>query len=185
MKSGPEGTDPEGTEPEGESNEALVARLYGQHGPVLEGFLKRRIRSSQDAADLAQEVYLRMLNADTSTIRNPEAYLFTVASNLAQEHNRLQGRTLGAFDVDDPVVQGEMADVPDFASEIDTENRTRRLQEVLGQLSPKCRSAVVLQYWQGKSYQEIAQVLKVSTNMVKKYLSQAHAHCRRRMARME
>jgi len=55
---------------------------------------------------------------------------------------------------------------------------------VLQQLSPKCRAAVMLQYWHGMSYEEIAMQLGVSTNMVKKYLSQALAHCRRRMARL-
>jgi len=55
---------------------------------------------------------------------------------------------------------------------------------VLDQLSPKCRAVVVLQYWHGLSYEEIAQRLCVSTNMVNKYLSQALVHCRRRMARL-
>ncbi len=34
------------------------------------------------------------------------------------------------------------------------------------------------------SYEEIAQRLGVSSNMVKKYLSKALVHCRRRMARL-
>ena len=60
----------------------------------------------------------------------------------------------------------------------------KRLREVLQQLPPKCHAAVVLQYWHGMSYEEIAQRLGVSTHMVKKYLSQALIHCRRRMARL-
>jgi DNA-directed RNA polymerase specialized sigma24 family protein len=43
---------------------------------------------------------------------------------------------------------------------------------------------VVLQYWHGLSYEEIGLRLGVSTNMVKKYLSQALVHCRRRMSRL-
>jgi RNA polymerase sigma-70 factor (ECF subfamily) len=38
-----------------------------------------------------------------------------------------------------------------------------------------------MQYWQGLSYEEIALRLGVSTHMVKKYLSKAMVHCRRRM----
>jgi RNA polymerase sigma-70 factor (ECF subfamily) len=56
---------------------------------------------------------------------------------------------------------------------------------VLAQLSPKCRAAVVLQYRYGLSYEDIAERLDVSPHMVKKYLAQALAHCRRRMARSE
>jgi RNA polymerase sigma-70 factor (ECF subfamily) len=55
---------------------------------------------------------------------------------------------------------------------------------VIDQLSPKCRAALILQYWHGLSYEEIGQRLGVSSNMVKKYLSQALVHCRRRMARL-
>jgi RNA polymerase sigma-70 factor (ECF subfamily) len=43
---------------------------------------------------------------------------------------------------------------------------------------------VVLRYRHELSYQEIADRLGVSSNMVKKYLAQALGHCRCRMARM-
>jgi RNA polymerase sigma-70 factor (ECF subfamily) len=77
-----------------------------------------------------------------------------------------------------------MAELPDVMGQVDTLQRINRLREVLQQLSPKCRAAVLLQYWHGMSREEIAVQLGVSTNMVKKYLSQALAHCRRRMARL-
>ena len=86
--------------------------------------------------------------------------------------------------IDDPLVQEQLAELPAFGGQLDRERRVRRLREVLDQLSPKCRAAVVLQYWHGLSYEEIAQRLGVSTNMVNKYLSQALIHCRRRMARL-
>jgi len=59
------------------------------------------------------------------------------------------------------------------------------LREVLNQLPRNVTAAVVLQYWHGLSYEEIAQRLGISTHMVKKYLSQALIHCRRRMARLD
>ncbi len=139
----------------------LVERLFAEHGGSLQAFLTRRVRRQPIAAELAQEVYVRMLRVpDMSAVRNPEAYLFTVASNLAKE-------------------------LPIFGGELDTERRVKRLREVLEQLPPKCRAAVVLQYWHGLSYQEIAARLGISTNMVKKYLRQALTHCRRRMSRLE
>jgi DNA-directed RNA polymerase specialized sigma24 family protein len=54
---------------------------------------------------------------------------------------------------------------------------------VLCGLPPKCHAAVVLQYVHGQSHQQIAQQLQVSPRMVKEYVRQALAHCRRRMAR--
>jgi RNA polymerase sigma factor (sigma-70 family) len=168
-----------------ETKKTLVSRLFAQHGGALQAFLYRRVRTHPDAAELAQEVYLRMLRiADMETIRNPEAYLYTVASNLAKEHARRTRMDSEALDVDDPVVQEQLAELPALAAELDTELRIKRLREVLQQLPPKCHAAVVMQYWHGLRYEEIAQQLGVSTHMVKKYLSQALMHGRRRMARL-
>ena len=167
------------------ANKTLVERLFADHGGALQGFLARRVRRHPEAAELAQEVYLRMLRvADLDAIRNPEAYLYTVASNLAKEHARQERKDAAALDVDDPQVQEQLAELPSIAGELDNEQRIRRLREVLQQLPAKCQAAVVLQYWHGLSYEEIALRLGVSTHMVKKYLSQALLHCRRRMARL-
>jgi RNA polymerase sigma factor (sigma-70 family) len=168
-----------------EAKKTVVERLFAQQGSALRAFLLRRTRRHPEAADIAQEVYVRMLRIpDMGAIRNPEAYLFTVASNLAKEHAQRESRDRMAVDVDDPAVQEQLAELPVFGGEVDTEQRIARLREVLEQLSPKCRAAVELQYWHGLSYEEIALRLGVSTHMVKKYLSQGLMHCRRRMARL-
>jgi RNA polymerase sigma factor (sigma-70 family) len=168
-----------------EIKKTLVERLFAEHGGALQAFFFRRVRKHPDAAELAQEVYVRMLRvADMESIRNPEAYLYTVASNLAKEHARHERRDGDVVDVDDPLIQEQLAELPSYAGQLDAQERIKRLREVLHQLSPKCQAAVVLQYWHGLSYEEIGQRLGVSTNMVKKYLSQALVHCRRRMSRL-
>jgi RNA polymerase sigma factor (sigma-70 family) len=162
----------------------ILERLFAEHAGALEAFFYRRVRKHPDAAELAQEVYARMMRvADMTTIQNPEAYLYTVASNLAKEHARHEPRDIGVLDIDDPVVQEQLAELPAFIGELDTERRVQRLREVLHQLPAKCHAAVVMQYWYGLSYEQIGERLGVSTHMVKKYLSQAVTHCRRRMAR--
>jgi len=168
-----------------EKRKSIVERLFTEHGSALQAFLYRRVHRHPDAAELAQEVYLRMLRVpDMTTVRNPEAYLYAVASNLAKEHARRVPHDSRVIDIDDPLVQEQLAELPAFGGQLDREQRIKRLREVLGQLSPKCQAVVALQYWHGLSYEEIAQQLGVSTNMVKKYLSQALTHCRRRMARL-
>jgi RNA polymerase sigma factor (sigma-70 family) len=168
-----------------ETKKTLVARLFAEHGSSLQAFLFRRLRGHSDATELAQEVYLRMLRVpDMDTIRNPESYLYTVASNLAKEHYRHQRTDGQALDIDDPLISEQLAELPQLAGQLDTQIRIKRLREVLSQLPAKCQAAVVLQYWHGLSYEEIAQRLGISTHMVKKYLSQAMVHCRRRMARL-
>jgi RNA polymerase sigma factor (sigma-70 family) len=163
----------------------LVERLFAEHYPALLAFFYRRVRAKSDAPDLAQEVYLRMLRVnDAEAIRNPQGYLFTVASNLAKEHAVLEHDRAKGIELDKAGAEPSLQSHPAYESELDGWTRSLRLSTVLAQLSPKCRAAVVLHYRQDLSYQEIADRLNVSPHMIKKYLAQALMHCRRRMARL-
>ena len=85
-----------------ETKKALLERLFAEHGAALLAFFYQRVRRRPDAAELAQEVYVRMLRlSDIEAIRNPEAYLYTVASNLAKEHRVLEQRSTNTLDIDD------------------------------------------------------------------------------------
>src|SRR5215472_12584151 len=140
-----------------ETKKALLERLFAEHGAALLAFFYQRVRRRPDAAELAQEVYLRMLRiSDIEAIRNPEAYLYTVASNLAKEHRVLEQRQANSIDIEDVAAQEALAELSALPGQIDTEQRVKRLREVLRQLPPKCQAAVVMQYWHGMSYEEIA-----------------------------
>jgi RNA polymerase sigma factor (sigma-70 family) len=165
-----------------ETRKALVERLFAQNAGPLRAFFRKRLPQPQDAGDLAQEVYLRMLRlSDMQTIRHPEAYLYTVAGNLAREHRLLARRRGSTIDVQDAEHEDELAQLSTVMGDIDAERRVQHLREVLRQLPPKCYAVVALQYWHGMSYGEIAAALAISERMVKRYLSQGLAHCRRRM----
>jgi RNA polymerase sigma factor (sigma-70 family) len=164
-----------------ESPKTFVESLFARHRDALQAFFYRRIRAKGDAADLAQEVYLRMLRVnDTDAIRNPEAYLYTVARNLLRENAVADRRQADGAQVEEADTL-QFAQWPGFDAPLDANRRIERLREVLRQLPPKCCTAVVLQYRYELSYQEIAERLEVSPHMVKKYLAQALRHCRRRM----
>ena len=169
-----------------EPRKGLVERLFAEHRRALQTFFYRRIRTKSDAPDLAQEVYVRMLRVnDIDAIRNPERYLYTVASNLVKEYAVLDRWQARGVDLDEANIQQRLGELPTLDGQLDVTQRVARLRTVLAQLSPKCRAAVILQYRHGLSYQEIGERLNVSPHMVKKYLAQGLAHCRRRMARME
>ena len=71
------------------------ARLLADKGPTLANYFLRRVAHRWDAQDLVQEVYLRLLrsgDAGAGAVRNPEAYLFTVAANLVKEHAQMRQR---------------------------------------------------------------------------------------------
>jgi RNA polymerase sigma-70 factor (ECF subfamily) len=168
-----------------EPKKTFVERLFAEHRNALQAFFYRRIKSKHDAADLVQEVYLRILRVkDADAIRNPEGYLYAVATNLVYEHSVLVRRNATPTDPDQVFVEGDSARSAGFEELFDTATRVVRLREVLAQLPPKCRATVNLKYQHGLSYQEIAERLGVSPHMVQKYLGSALAHCRRRMTRM-
>jgi len=167
-------------------NRRFVEKLFAQHSRALQAYFYRRIRTKSDAPDLAQEVYVRMLRlSDTEAIRNPQLYLYTVASNLVKEHVVQDRRQASSLDIDDASVQQRLGELPSLDSELDASQTAGHLQSVLEQLPVKWRTAVILQYRYGLTYQEIADRLGVSSNMVKKYLAQALGQCRRRMAQWE
>jgi RNA polymerase sigma factor (sigma-70 family) len=166
-----------------DTKRALLERLFAEQGGALRAFFHRRVRRHVDVADLAQEVYLRLLRApQLDTVRSPEAYLYAVASNLAKEYAMEEHRARDARSVEDLAVQDQLAELPNFPAEVDKDQSAKRLHKVLEQLPAKCHAAVVLRYWQGLGHSEIAQRLGISSNTVKKHLSRGLAHCRRRLA---
>jgi RNA polymerase sigma-70 factor (ECF subfamily) len=167
-----------------ERTQTLVERLYAEHGQRVLGFFLRRIRDRAQAHDLAQQAFEQMLEIDLEKVQNPEGYLYTVALNLARKEYRLSHRDQSNVDVDDPVVQELLAEQPSFALQIDDKRRTDRLHDVLRELPPKCYDVVVLHYWYGLTYEQIAEKQNISTHMVKKYVTQALILGRRRMARL-
>jgi len=168
-----------------ETKKALVERLFAEHSGALRDFFYRRLRHRPDSAELTQEVYLRILRiSDTDAIRNPEGYLYAVASNLVKEHRVLAQRHVTGMDTENAAGPELMAELPGVMGQVNNAQRVTRLREVLQQLSPGCRAAVLLRYWRGMSREEIAVQLGVSPNVVKKYLNHALAHCRLRMARL-
>ncbi|MGH8159787.1 MAG: RNA polymerase sigma factor [Rhodanobacter sp.] len=157
------------------------ARMFVTHQGALSSFFRRRVADPWDVQDLAQEVYVRLLRGDgdaASSIDNPEAYLFTVASNLVKEHAVRQKRR--AFSVDITKVLPEL-EAPSGSAEDETAREYRRQQvtEMLDRLPPRCKAVMVMQYREGMSYEEIAVQLGVSIHMIKKYVVKALSLCRR------
>lgn len=165
-----------------EPKPSLVERLFAEHRRPLQAFFLRRIRAKADAADLAQEVYVRMLRVrDEEAIRNPVHYLYTVAHNLVKEHAVLDRRRAAGIDIDEAPPHERLETLPAYDGELDTRQRVERLGIVLAQLRPKCRAAMELRFTHGLSFREIAMHLGMSPQMAKKYVAQGLSHCRRRM----
>jgi RNA polymerase sigma factor (sigma-70 family) len=157
---------------------SFVAAIAGRYGRQLRRYLASRLRQSRDAPDLAQEVYLRLLRVERhELIRNPEAYLFTIANNLLHEHALRQAGAPPTTDIDAAFVQLQ-APQPDPAEQADAQQRMQDLERALDRLSPKAQATLLMHRRDGYSLEEIGAQLGVSRAMAKKYLAKALAHCR-------
>lgn len=166
----------------------FIASIVASHGRQLLKFFVSRLPDASEARDLSQEVYLRLLRLERPDfVRCPEAYLFAVAANVAREHALRRSRRPLQIALEEVPLDELSLDIDGMAALspedlAERSDRVRRLEKVLGQLSPKARAALIWHRRDGRTYGEIGARLGVSKNMVKKYLSQALAHCRERLA---
>jgi RNA polymerase sigma factor (sigma-70 family) len=110
--------------------------------------------------------------SDTEAIRNPQLYLYTVASNLVKEHAVRQPRLATSAELDETSVAERLGGLPALDSQLEGSQMVERLGTVLAQLPVRWRTALIPQHRYGLTYQEIAERMGVSSNMVKKYLAQ-------------
>lgn len=166
-----------------EDNQAFVNEVFQEHGPRLRSFLARRLRhAAADLPDLVQEVYLRLLRVpDAQTIRNPRAYLFTVALHVLYQHSLDLASSPEWIDIVDALPSPQTRDGENPARQIEVWDRLEEFDRVLSQLPPQTYTVFVLHRQYGYSREEIAAKLGLSYAMVKKHLAQALVHCRRRM----
>ena len=138
-------------------------------------FLRRRVRSSVDVQDLAQETYLRLLRArDLSEVRNPQAYLLQVASHVALEwcNRQPRGDSMVVLD-EDMLVDPRLPEL-----ELDARLSRQRLEETLATISPMMRAVLLLRLRDERSYQEIAAELRITDRQVRRYLERGYERLR-------
>lgn len=153
------------------------------HGRRLQRYLAARLRNaSADVSDLAQEVYLRLLRVpDHETIRNPQAYLYTIASHVLHQHGLKRTATPELVDIQDTVEDLPQGLESDPAAQVETEQRFERLGEGLLAHSPRAYATLVLHRCNGVPLQEIADRFGVSYTMVKRYLAKALVYCQQHL----
>jgi len=157
-----------------------MTALEARHGRQLRRFLSARLRgASADVPDLVQEIYLRLLRIkDHEAIRNPQAYLFTVATHVLHQYTLQRTTRVEAMNPLDVAsqLQGPQA-APDPADELQIAERIERIGKGLQELSPRAYAALVMYRCEGMTLMEIGDRMGVSHVMARKYLSRAIAYC--------
>lgn len=110
------------------------------------------------------------------SIRNPEAYLFTIANHVLHQYALRQATLAQPLDAAPESVAAEEGSDP--ASQAEIRQRLEDVDNALSQLSYKAQAALILYRRDGFSLEEVAAKLGVSPAMVKKYLVKAILHCR-------
>jgi RNA polymerase sigma-70 factor (ECF subfamily) len=170
-----------------ESKQAFVATLEKTHGRQLRQYLAARLRNAAaDVADLAQEVYLRLLRINNhETIRDTPAYLFTVASHVLHQYRLRRAAMPQSVEIMDVVAELQNVADTDPAKQVELEQQFELLGRGLYQHSPRAYTTLMLHRCDGLSLQEIADRLGVSLSMAKRYLSKALTYCEQRFNDME
>jgi RNA polymerase sigma factor (sigma-70 family) len=165
-----------------EAARALITGLVASHGVKLRRFLLLRVRNAADVPDILQEVYLRMLRVpNVESIRSPEAYLFTVAQHVVQQHGLRQSAMPPSVELSEMLNSARAVPDVDPVLDLDAQQCLEQLQAELDRLPPKLRATFLLHRRDGLSLDEIAQRLGTSLPMVKKNLMQALVQLRQRL----
>jgi RNA polymerase sigma-70 factor (ECF subfamily) len=161
---------------QGGDREAFGA-LVEQFQPTVYAIGLRRLGNHSDALELAQEVFLHVLER-IDQLREPERFagwLRQVAVRMAI--NRAT-RRVAPPSVDASVLEGasEQADGP--LDQLITRERAGRLWQALGSLKSLDREALDAFYIRGHSLVEIAEILEVPLGTVKRRLHTARKRLR-------
>ena len=133
--------------------------------------LYRRTGDRERAEDLAQEVFVKVLEAPP---RNPKPWLFAVALNLARDDGRKWVRQQRGLTLLKNETDGAAAVAPD--EELEQREKRVLVRDALDELAEQDR-AVLLMKAEGLSYDEIAD----ATGLAKGSIGTTLARARRRL----
>jgi RNA polymerase sigma-70 factor (ECF subfamily) len=160
------------------ADETSFGTLYRDHRSWLEGWLSRRLGDAWEAADLAQDTFLRVLAAHPGqklpSLREPRAYLLTVGKRLLINHYNRRSLERAYLEA--------LANLPEALAPSPEQRwllleALQALDELLDGLPRAVRQAFLWAQLEGVDYATIAERLQVSERTVKRYMVKAYAHC--------
>ena len=139
----------------------------------LRRYVRARVASREDAEDVIQEAYLRVLRYSAEhQVQSQERLLFSAAKNLAVDARRRRSsreRTATDYAVLEACTQTwPAADEVVYASQ-----RLKSVQAAVEQLPPRCREVFLHNRVDGLSYTQVAGHLGISVSAVEKHMARA------------
>ena len=140
--------------------------LYRRHGPEIYRYALAVLGNHADAEDVTQTTFLNAYRALEQGVhpRKPVNWLLTIASNAIKQRFRQEQSRPHVVELDRDVAStGTDDDAPSVGE----------LLTALSKIPPQQRQALVLREFEGRSYQEIAEILAVTTSALETLLFRA------------
>jgi RNA polymerase sigma-70 factor, ECF subfamily len=157
--------------------DARSSGLLQQYFGELRGFLRRKMHSSQDLDDVAQEIFTRFLRVDRKSLHQPRAYLFGIAAHVIREVRLRALRERDWVTIDSEAVEAA-AEHPRHPRADEVAERLslqRQLLAALAKLPPMQRTVLLMVKHDGLSHEEVAAATHLSVNTIERYVVEARA----------
>ncbi len=146
------------------------------------GFVRRMLRSEEEALDVAQEVFIKAFQglARFDGRCSLRTWLFRIAHNLCIDRSRRVDRGPdfnsldSSFDDEEPLEFADTRWDPEML--VMNEELSVVVEEALGSMSEKLRTVLLLHDKEDMGYEEIASTVNVPVGTVKSRLFLARAH---------
>jgi len=175
--------------------ETAYRELLRRYERPVFSLIYRMVRDRALAEDLAQETFIKVLNALESY--RPEykfsSWVFKIANNAAIDQlRRREVDTLsldGAPDARTPdEVEATALQATDRhespLAELESRELGSQIEHAVGKLRPEYRTAILLRHVEGRSYEEIAEVMDLPLGTVKTYIHRARLELREYLAHL-
>jgi len=172
-----------------EGRDDALNPLMERHGARLFHYLIRVLQDETEAADLAQETFVRVYQnrARFDPDRKFSTWLYAIATNLARDRLRWLARhpqvSIESRDDDDAGLKNVLpANQPTPPETLEAEERAAAVRRALAELPEELRLPLVLAEYEERSHAEIAAVLDCSAKAVEMRLYRARQQLRAKLA---
>jgi RNA polymerase sigma-70 factor, ECF subfamily len=176
--------------------EVAYRELLRRYERPVFSLIYRMVRDRAAAEDLAQETFVKVLNALDSY--RPEyrfsSWIFKIANNAAIDH--LRKRELATLSLDGAPDAITATDVqatalqatdhsPSPLAELEARELGTAIEQAVAKLRPDYRACILLRHVEGRAYEEIAEALDLPLGTVKTYIHRARLELRDHLAHLK
>jgi RNA polymerase sigma-70 factor (ECF subfamily) len=170
-------------------DQSILLTTYVSERAALARFLVARLGNPDEAQDVMQELYLRISRIEGDRdVRDPLAYLFRVAFNLARDHRRERARAREREakwgDANFVAVGSDvLSETPSAETGYGAKQLVAQVRSALNELSPQCQRVFRMHKFEGLKHEEVARRLGITRSTVEKHMHTALVHLVRRLER--